>query len=654
MCIYDKINTKYYFMGRDKSMKKCILSSLMFSLCSAFFIDAADAVVASRPHCNYRNYTGDWTWSFANEYLFLSKDAYSNSGPVFECGYHTSGADYCEPDVILYVDTIPSQSVHIGNTEQKYARFFKCISERKNQFWVPTNLEDVERCKNKVIKQNYKKVGSLGRGNNLYLKLFMGVQNIETAGATVYVTTKYDYCYYSSEVIAEKNQNPDLADYEEEQAEETPGSDTSNTGSAAEQNNCSKLGKSYLRATAPLLVYAPESGSYLCNENGEEINVRDLPQCAHDSLDVSKYWYPNVEAVHCAKIIKDNESERCVSACLEKAPADCEDYVADVLAWIRDRKGDIDKDQCPKYTVYANMNICDDDLLNEAETMKSGDWLLKADKICEEKSSKDTIGSEDDTDTDAGDENETPAEDEEEDETDDGKEIETPISKQGMGKVTSDDNSSAKSKKQSGTTGGTKSSGTADKGCDFYSSALVKCNGEDILLGEEKIYIDAKEMKSIDSLKTCEQFNRRYVKDSNVAQKLVDSHKLCPYLIADKQNKEKAEKQKAEEEAKNAEAKRQRDAKEKEINGARDRLQSVFNKIESDKSVWKNADGSFNTIRLASDLTAGVVLGTVGGVVSGVLIKKSQVEKGFDALHCTVGGQKVADWDDEFSVGLRR
>jgi len=71
-------------------------------------------------------------------------------------------------------------------------------------------------------------------------------------------------------------------------------------------------------------------------------------------------------------------------------------------------------------------------------------------------------------------------------------------------------------------------------------------------------------------------------------------------------------------------------------------------------SVWKNANGKFNTTRLASDITAGVVLGTVGGVVTGVVIKKNQVKKGFEALHCTVGGQKVAEWGDEFSVGLQR
>ena len=89
------------------------------------------------------------------------------------------------------------------------------------------------------------------------------------------------------------------------------------------------------------------------------------------------------------------------------------------------------------------------------------------------------------------------------------------------------------------------------------------------------------------------------------------------------------------------------------VNAARDRLAAFFKQVDSDRSVWKNADGSFNATRLASDLTAGVVLGTVGGVVSGVLIKKSQVEKGFDALNCTVNGQKVADWGDEFRINFR-
>lgn len=90
-----------------------------------------------------------------------------------------------------------------------------------------------------------------------------------------------------------------------------------------------------------------------------------------------------------------------------------------------------------------------------------------------------------------------------------------------------------------------------------------------------------------------------------------------------------------------------------EINAAKNKISSFFNSAESNASVWKDTEGKFNTARLASDLTAGVVLGTVGGVVSGVVIKKKQVEKGFEALHCTVGGQPIADWGDTFNVGLR-
>lgn len=91
-----------------------------------------------------------------------------------------------------------------------------------------------------------------------------------------------------------------------------------------------------------------------------------------------------------------------------------------------------------------------------------------------------------------------------------------------------------------------------------------------------------------------------------------------------------------------------------EINAAKRTLEAFTASADSSANVWKDAEGNFNTARLASDLTAGVVLGTVGGVVSGVVIKKKQIEKGFDVLHCTVGGQKVADWGDTFSVGLRR
>lgn len=90
------------------------------------------------------------------------------------------------------------------------------------------------------------------------------------------------------------------------------------------------------------------------------------------------------------------------------------------------------------------------------------------------------------------------------------------------------------------------------------------------------------------------------------------------------------------------------------IKNAQNVLSAFTARAKSEASGWKTEDGKFNTMRLASDLSAGVVLGTVGGVVSGVVIKKKQVEKGFDALHCTVGGQTIADWGDTFSVGLQR
>ncbi len=71
------------------------------------------------------------------------------------------------------------------------------------------------------------------------------------------------------------------------------------------------------------------------------------------------------------------------------------------------------------------------------------------------------------------------------------------------------------------------------------------------------------------------------------------------------------------------------------------------------RTVWKNEDGKFNTTRLASDLTAAVVLGTTGGLVTSSVIKKNQVKKGFENIRCVIGGQAVADWGDQFKVGVK-
>lgn len=80
-----------------------------------------------------------------------------------------------------------------------------------------------------------------------------------------------------------------------------------------------------------------------------------------------------------------------------------------------------------------------------------------------------------------------------------------------------------------------------------------------------------------------------------------------------------------------------------------------LNKIASDfnTSVWKNAEGEFNTSRLISDSVAGVVLGTAGGLITSSVVKKNQVESGFEDIQCTVGGQVVAGWGDQFRVGIQ-
>ena len=86
-----------------------------------------------------------------------------------------------------------------------------------------------------------------------------------------------------------------------------------------------------------------------------------------------------------------------------------------------------------------------------------------------------------------------------------------------------------------------------------------------------------------------------------------------------------------------------------------ERAMSDIDSIRStlDQSKWKNADGGFNTSRLLSDSIAGVVLGTASGLIVSHVVKKNQVENGFEDIQCTVGGQVVASWGDEFQVGIQ-
>lgn len=87
----------------------------------------------------------------------------------------------------------------------------------------------------------------------------------------------------------------------------------------------------------------------------------------------------------------------------------------------------------------------------------------------------------------------------------------------------------------------------------------------------------------------------------------------------------------------------------KQISDAAQELKSISDGFG--QSRWKTADGNFNGARLASDSIAGVVLGTTGGLVTGKVIKKNQIKKGFENIKCVVGGQTVADFGDDFVVG---
>ncbi len=122
--------------------------------------------------------------------------------------------------------------------------------------------------------------------------------------------------------------------------------------------------------------------------------------------------------------------------------------------------------------------------------------------------------------------------------------------------------------------------------------------------------------------------------------------------MIDKLEEENAlQKQKEQEAAKQA-------ANEKEQQQSRTKITSTIKILDDisgrfELSVWKDEDGNFNTARLVSDSVAGVVLGTAGGLITSNVVKKNQVESGFEDIKCTIGGQVVADWGDQFRVGIR-
>ena len=95
----------------------------------------------------------------------------------------------------------------------------------------------------------------------------------------------------------------------------------------------------------------------------------------------------------------------------------------------------------------------------------------------------------------------------------------------------------------------------------------------------------------------------------------------------------------------------QLEEKENKILTIVNKLDSISSKFQS--SDWKTETGQFNTARLISDSVAGVVLGTVGGLVTSSIVKKSQTKQGFEDLNCVISGQVVAGYGDEFVIEVK-
>ncbi len=111
-------------------------------------------------------------------------------------------------------------------------------------------------------------------------------------------------------------------------------------------------------------------------------------------------------------------------------------------------------------------------------------------------------------------------------------------------------------------------------------------------------------------------------------------------------------------ETEEARKRREEALKKAEQDAAKARITSITGKLNSLKaglgtSVWKNKEGNFNTSRLVSDSVAGVVLGTAGGLITSNVIKKNQIKGGFEDINCTVRGQVVAGYGDDFQVGIQ-
>ncbi len=69
-----------------------------------------------------------------------------------------------------------------------------------------------------------------------------------------------------------------------------------------------------------------------------------------------------------------------------------------------------------------------------------------------------------------------------------------------------------------------------------------------------------------------------------------------------------------------------------------------------DASVWRNADGKFNTTRLLADLGGAAVGGVTAGLITSSVMKNNQVKKELKDVKCRIANKDVATWGDSFQV----
>ncbi len=139
--------------------------------------------------------------------------------------------------------------------------------------------------------------------------------------------------------------------------------------------------------------------------------------------------------------------------------------------------------------------------------------------------------------------------------------------------------------------------------------------------------------------------------EQKMCDKISDAHMIGDTCTCNDKNKELNRTTQRCEESAAAIAEREQAASKARITSITGKLNSL--KAGLSTSVWKNKEGNFNTSRLVSDSVAGVVLGTAGGLITSNVIKKNQIKGGFEDINCTVRGQVVAGYGDDFQVGIQ-